>query len=60
MKPPKPNVSKKITTGVFDFMDLDPLEVARQLTLIDNHMYKSIPPFEFIGQPWNKPGTLFQ
>lgn len=38
-------------------MDLDPTEVARQLTLIDSNLYRAIKPQECLGQPWNKPGA---
>jgi hypothetical protein len=53
-KPPKSIVPKKTN---FDFMDLDPLEVARQMTLIDSELYRAIRPHECMGQPWNKPNA---
>jgi son of sevenless-like protein len=54
-KPPKPILPKKPT---IEFVDLDPTEVARQLTLIDYDIYKKIMAFECIGQPWNKPNAV--
>lgn len=34
---------------------VDPLEIARQMTLIDESIYKSIGPRECMNQAWNKP-----
>lgn len=36
------------------FEDFDPLEVARQLTLIEYDLFKSITSQECLGQAWNK------
>lgn len=38
-----------------DLTVLDPLEVARQITLMDEQSYKSIAPSECMNQAWNKP-----
>jgi son of sevenless-like protein len=38
-----------------DVTILDPLEVARQMTLLDEQAYKSIAPSECMNQSWNKP-----
>lgn len=38
-----------------DVTVLDPLEVARQITLLDEQAYKSIAPSECMNQAWNKP-----
>jgi len=38
----------------FTFMDLHPVEVARQLTLIEHELLEKIRPFEFLGQAWTK------
>jgi hypothetical protein len=48
-------IGRKVSTGNFDFLDLDSTEVARQLTLLDFAMFKAIKPQECMGQPWNKP-----
>lgn len=53
-KPPKSIVPKKTN---FEFMDIDPIEVARQMTLIDSEYFRSIRPYECMGQPWNKPNA---
>lgn len=34
---------------------IDPLEIARQITLMDESVYKSIMPSECMNQAWNKP-----
>jgi hypothetical protein len=34
--------------------DVKPLEIAKQLTLIDFHMYRKITPKELSHQAWNK------
>lgn len=47
-----------IPTQELDELDLtvlDPLEVARQITLMDEQAYKSIAPSECMNQSWNKP-----
>lgn len=38
-----------------DLTELDPLEVARQITLMDEQAYKSIAASECMNQAWNKP-----
>lgn len=37
------------------FKDYDPLEVARQLTLIEQDLYRRIENKECLNQAWNKP-----
>jgi son of sevenless-like protein len=37
-----------------DFEDLDPIEVARQLTLLEETLYRAIKPQECLNQAWNK------
>jgi son of sevenless-like protein len=46
---PKPNAH---------FIDFDPVEVARQLTLIESSVYRAIMPFECLGQAWSKKNRL--
>ena len=36
------------------FFDLDPLEIARQLTLIEYHLFTAVKPTEFLDQAWMK------
>jgi hypothetical protein len=58
-KPPKPLFDTgKFTTssGNLDFSVLEPLEVARQITLIEFDFFKVILPKECLGQAWNKTG----
>jgi len=38
--------ARKMSLGKMNFMDFDPKEIARQLTLIDSEMLRSISPFE--------------
>jgi son of sevenless-like protein len=40
------------------FIDFDPVEVARQLTLIESGLYRAIMPFECLGQAWSKKNRL--
>lgn len=35
------------------FLDIDPLEVARQLTIIDSKAYSKLQPVEFLGKAWS-------
>lgn len=41
-------------TATFSFLDLHPLEVARQLTLIEFKLFEKITPQELSHQAWNK------
>ena len=36
------------------FLDIDPLEMARQLTLIDSRLYNRIRPVECLGKAWSR------
>jgi son of sevenless len=38
----------------FKFYDLDPLEIARQLTLVESSMFAKIQPIEMMKQEWSK------
>lgn len=38
-----------------ELVDIDALEVARQITLIDSELFRAIQPYEFLGQAWLGP-----
>lgn len=46
--PPKPIVPSDLSN--VELNDIDPLEIARQLTLIEYSLYKAIKPWECLGQ----------
>mmetsp|Transcript_68 Transcript_68/g.79 ORF Transcript_68/g.79 Transcript_68/m.79 type:complete len:516 (-) Transcript_68:40-1587(-) len=50
------SILPKSLDGPLNILDLDPLEVARQLTLIEYEMYNKIQPKECLDQCWNKDG----
>ena len=39
------------------FLEIDPLEIARQLTLIESRLYNKVKPAECLGLKWTKPGN---
>ncbi|SPO23602.1 related to Guanyl nucleotide exchange factor Sql2 [Ustilago trichophora] len=39
------------------FLEIDPLELARQLTLIESRLYNKVKPAECLGLKWTKPGN---
>lgn len=39
-------------SGFLRILDFDPLELARQITLIEFEMFRSIKPTEFLDQAW--------
>ncbi|PWN26071.1 hypothetical protein BDZ90DRAFT_233656 [Jaminaea rosea] len=39
------------------FLDIDPIEMARQLTLLDHKLYCKIKPVECLGKAWSKPDS---
>lgn len=49
--PPTPLQPKKI---IRHLLDMHPTEIARQLTLIESHLFKQIRPKECLSQSWNK------
>ncbi|KAJ9050635.1 hypothetical protein DSO57_1012605 [Entomophthora muscae] len=46
---PLPIVPKNYTS----LLDMDPLEIARQLTLIDSHLFNQIKPVECLNKAWS-------
>jgi son of sevenless-like protein len=52
-KPPRPYLPMNLK-GQLTVLDLHPEEVARQLTLIDQNLYRQIRPREFLGSGWSK------
>lgn len=52
---PEPILPTKPESALF-ITDLHPLEVARQLTLVEYSYYQKIEPKECLNQCWNKPG----
>mmetsp|Transcript_18262 Transcript_18262/g.25578 ORF Transcript_18262/g.25578 Transcript_18262/m.25578 type:complete len:478 (+) Transcript_18262:38-1471(+) len=51
---PSPIVAKSLTPGSFTFVDIAPIEIARQLTLIDYNLCRAIESKEFLGLAWTK------
>jgi hypothetical protein len=49
-------ISSKIESGKFEFVDVEPVEFARQLTLVDSELFTAIEPKECLSQCWNKAG----
>ncbi len=39
------------------FLEIDPLELARQLTLMESRLYNKVKPAECLGLKWTKPGN---
>mmetsp|Transcript_10224 Transcript_10224/g.41632 ORF Transcript_10224/g.41632 Transcript_10224/m.41632 type:complete len:550 (-) Transcript_10224:48-1697(-) len=60
-QPPKPKLTKAFfechLVSDLEFSHLTPLEVARQLTLLDHRLYRAIRPEELLLQNWTKEGT---
>lgn len=57
--PPAPILPKVAVNGKpkaqLELMDIDPVELARQITLIDYELFGQIRPSELLNQSWNKP-----
>jgi len=52
---PTPKVPRNLNSPNLNFLDVDNEELARQLTLIDFEIFRSIKPTELLLQSWNKP-----
>lgn len=52
-QPPAPIVPRNLRK--IRLLDLDPLEVARQLTLMESNLYNKIKPTECLDKSWSKP-----
>lgn len=50
-KPPPPILPKNIKK--LKFLDIDPLEIARQLTIIESKLYNKIQPVECLDKAWS-------
>ncbi|KAJ3412893.1 hypothetical protein HDV05_008757 [Chytridiales sp. JEL 0842] len=53
-----PAIIPKVAVQKLTLMDIDPLEVARQLTLLQTRLFCGIHPMELIGQAWSKKGGV--
>ncbi|EGD80856.1 hypothetical protein PTSG_01442 [Salpingoeca rosetta] len=53
-KPPPDHLWLPVESNFLHVMTLHPIEVARQLTIIDSGLYRAIKPSELVGQQWNK------
>ena len=54
--PPKP--IKPHIKGSISLLQLNPTEIARQLTVIEADLYRKIKPWEFLNQAWAKKGGV--
>ncbi|KAJ6242096.1 ras guanine nucleotide exchange factor i-related [Anaeramoeba flamelloides] len=52
---PEPKVPKNIFSPTLSIFDIDEIEVARQITLIDFEMFSQIKPAELLNCAWSKP-----
>jgi hypothetical protein len=51
---PPPIIQKNIFSKTVSFLDINEIEIARQLTIREHKIYKKIKPYELLNQSWNK------
>ena len=54
MKLPQAELPLLFSPNSFDLFDISPVELSRQLTLIEFAKFRAIEPKECLGQKWNK------